>query len=71
APRDLRVQRVMARSGMNREEVEQRMARQWPDAKKRSFLREGDFLIENDGDEAHLTHQVDVLHAELLQRIQG
>jgi len=71
APRDLRVERVMARSGMSREEVEQRMARQWPDAKKRSYLKEGDFIVENDGDEAHLAEQVDVLHAELLKRSQG
>lgn len=71
APRDLRVERVMARSGMSREEVEQRMSRQWSDAKKRSYLKEGDFIVENDGDEAHLAEQVDVLHAELLKRSQG
>jgi len=70
APRDLRVERVMARSGMSREEVEQRMARQWPDAKKRSYLKEGDFIIENDQEEKHLEKQVDFLHQALLKLAQ-
>ncbi|MDG1253129.1 MAG: dephospho-CoA kinase [Schleiferiaceae bacterium] len=66
--RELRIERVMQRAGMNRAEVEQRMARQWPDAKKRKFLKEGDFIVENDSDQAHLEKQVEVLHAELLRR---
>jgi len=67
ASKELRIQRVMERSGMTREEVEQRMARQWPDAKKRSFLKEGDFIVENDGDKKHLEAQVEFLHESLLK----
>ncbi len=67
APRELRIKRVMDRSSMSREDVEQRMARQWPDAKKRSHLKLGDFILENDGDEIRLQAQVDVLHATLLK----
>ena len=68
APMELRIQRVVERSGMTREEVEQRMARQWPDAQKRQMLKEGDVIVENYLDIAHLTRQVEMLHAELLKR---
>jgi len=68
ASKEVRIQRVMARSGMTREEVEQRMQHQWPDAKRRAHLSDRDFIVQNDEDEASLRRQVDVLHEELLQR---
>jgi dephospho-CoA kinase len=58
----------MERSGMTREEVEQRMQHQWPDAKRRAYLTDRDFIVQNDEDEAALRGQVDVLHETLLQR---
>ena len=53
---------------MTREEVEQRMQHQWPDAKRRAYLTDRDFIVQNDEDEAALRGQVDVLHETLLQR---
>ena len=68
ASKEVRIQRVMERSGMTREEVEQRMQHQWPDAKRRAYLTDRDFIVQNDEDEAALRGQVDVLHETLLQR---
>ena len=45
APRELRIARVAARSGESREQIEQRMARQWPEEEK---IRRSDFVIHND-----------------------
>jgi dephospho-CoA kinase len=45
APEELRVERVMKRSSLTREEVEARMARQWPQSK---VLEQADRIIVND-----------------------
>jgi dephospho-CoA kinase len=45
APEELRVERVMKRSALTREEVEARMARQWPQSK---VLEQADRIIVND-----------------------
>lgn len=56
APLELRVQRVMARSGLTREEILARDARQMPATEKR---QKASFVLENDSDLAHLARQVD------------
>jgi dephospho-CoA kinase len=45
APEKLRVERVMKRSALTKEEVEARMARQWPQSK---VLEQADRIIVND-----------------------
>jgi dephospho-CoA kinase len=45
APKELRVERVMKRSPLTKEEVEARMARQWPQSK---VLEQADRIIVND-----------------------
>ena len=44
APKETRIKRVMKRDGVLREAVEQRMAHQWDDEKKKAL---SDFVIEN------------------------
>lgn len=44
APKETRIKRVMKRDGVSREAVEQRMAHQWDDEKKKAL---SDFVIEN------------------------
>jgi len=46
APLDLRIQRVMERDAVSKEEVERRISKQWTDAQK---IPLADFVIENDG----------------------
>jgi len=46
APREIRIERVMKRDHVTREEVEARMANQWDDEKKTAL---SDFVIINDG----------------------
>lgn len=46
APASLRIERVIARDHSSREEVQARMARQWPEWKK---IRRSDYMIINDG----------------------
>ncbi len=46
APPGLRISRVMERDGVDRESVEQRMANQWPDERKRELA---DTILVNDG----------------------
>ena len=55
APVEARIARVMARDGATREQVLARMAHQLPPAELRA---RADFVIENDGDEAHLRRGV-------------
>ncbi|GGK12319.1 dephospho-CoA kinase [Deinococcus malanensis] len=55
APLDIRVQRVMSRSGLSREEVLARDARQWPSAQKRARATA---VLDNTGDLAHLERQL-------------
>lgn len=61
APEALRIERVMARDGLTKAEVEARMARQLPEAEKTRFA---DFLIKNDGSES-LIRQVWAVHRAL------
>ena len=68
APLDLRVQRVMQRSGLTESEVRQRIARQWPDAQKRALTTPKDFILDNSGSEDALRAQVDAVDAELRRR---
>lgn len=44
APKEIRIQRVMKRDAVSKEAVEQRMANQWDDEKKKSL---SDYVIEN------------------------
>ncbi len=62
APKDLRITRVMARSGISREEILARMDKQWPEEKK---LELANFIIQNDGN-ASLIKQVLKIHKSLL-----
>jgi dephospho-CoA kinase len=61
APLELRIQRVMARDGAKREEVEARISKQMPEAEKVSLA---DFVVNNDGIHA-LIPQVMAIHAKL------
>ena len=51
APEEVRIARVMARDGVSREAVLQRMASQWSEERRRAAA---DFIIENDGEQALL-----------------
>lgn len=62
APLELRIERVMERSGLSREEVLSRDDRQMPAAEKR---KKATLTLENDGDLDHLARQVD----EALERL--
>ncbi len=55
APYELRISRVMARSGLTREQVLARMERQRPQEEKE---KRSDLIIENSGDLAKLSAQV-------------
>jgi len=65
APEELRIQRVMERDQVTREEVERRIANQWPEEKKTAMA---DFVIVNDGSES-LIEQVRKAHKELIFNI--
>lgn len=56
APLETRIQRVIERSGLTREEILARDARQMPAAEKR---KKATITLENDGDLAGLARQVD------------
>src|ERR1700744_1221376 len=62
APLELRIQRVMARSGLTREEVESRNARQFSEEKKTEFA---DYVIRNNDTELVIP-QVLELHRQFL-----
>jgi len=62
APEELRIQRVMQRDKVSREEVLQRMAKQMPEEEK---LQYADFLIHNDG-KIPLLPQVLAVHNALI-----
>ena len=62
APLETRIARVMARDGIPREAVLARMQHQLPAADLR---RRADFVIENDGDLAHLRTEVEALYHRL------
>lgn len=58
APLELRIERVMARDGAKREDVEARISKQMPEAEKVNLA---DFVIYNDGEQA-LIPQVMSIH---------
>lgn len=62
APKALRIDRVMQRDGVSKEQVQARMANQWPQADKDA---KADYLIINDGNH-ELIPQVMELHKKLL-----
>ncbi|NGF56891.1 dephospho-CoA kinase [Parapusillimonas sp. SGNA-6] len=62
APEELRIQRVMQRDHVDREEVLRRMAKQMPEAEK---LQYADFLIHND-EKIPLLPQVLAIHNTLI-----
>jgi dephospho-CoA kinase len=62
APKEIRLERVMKRDNVTREEVEARMANQWPDEKKTAL---SDFVIVNDGRQLVIP-QVLEIHRQLL-----
>ena len=51
APEEVRIRRVMARDGVTREAVLQRIASQWSEEQRRE---KADYIIENDGEQALL-----------------
>lgn len=58
APEPLRLERLMARTGMNREDAEARIRSQMPEGEKR---KSAGFVIENLGTEAELREKVDAV----------
>lgn len=65
APTELRIRRVMRRDGVDRADVEARIARQLPDEEK---VRRADFVIYNDGEQL-LVPQVWAIHRQLLELV--
>lgn len=65
APEDVRIERVMKRNNLSREEVEARIAKQMPESEK---VQRSDFVINNDGEHA-LIPQVLEIHAKFLKSI--
>lgn len=61
APLELRIQRVIARDGAKREDVEARISKQMPEEEK---VKRADFVIYNDGQQA-LLPQVIGIHRRL------
>lgn len=57
-----RIERVMIRDGLTREEVENRIKAQMPDEERMKFA---DYIIRNDGDQADLKQQVFNIHIQL------
>lgn len=64
APKVVRLKRVTERDGLTPRQVEERMARQWPEREK---LRRSDFIFRNDGQHAAET-QLQTLEAALHAR---
>jgi dephospho-CoA kinase len=61
APLESRIERVILRDGLSRQEIEARMARQWPEEQK---IAAADFLIHNDN-QTGLIAQVLAIHRQL------
>ncbi len=61
APRELRLQRLAARSGWTAEQVESREAAQWPAAEK---MKRADVVLVNDGEPLWLQEQIDQVLAK-------
>lgn len=64
APEEIRVQRVMSRDGVSREQVQQRMKNQLPQAEKDKVA---DFIIDNSGSTS-LINQVINVHLQLIMK---
>jgi dephospho-CoA kinase len=62
APKEVRIERVLLRGGLNRAEIEARMAKQLPDEEK---IKKSDFVIYNDGIKG-LIPQVMAIHKALI-----
>lgn len=62
APEELRLQRVMQRSGETAEQVQQRMSKQWPQEKKEALA---DYIIQNDHQQM-LIPQVLSIHEDII-----
>ena len=60
APLEIRIQRVMARDGVPREKVVERISCQWSDAKRMAV---SDFIIVNDGTQPLLPQIMEVINA--------
>lgn len=63
APESLRITRVQNRSGESREQIKQRMQRQWPQEEKN---KRGDYLIYNDEKHAVIP-QVLAIHEDIIR----
>ncbi len=62
APEEMRIERVMKRDGLDREAIQDRIARQMPAAEK---VAQADYIITNDGQQL-LIPQVLEIHQQLL-----
>ncbi len=63
APLELRIQRIIKRDGLNKQEILSRIESQWPQEIK---LRQADFVIQNDGS-SPLIPKVWAIHHQLLK----
>lgn len=63
APEEVRIQRVVERDGVSRQEVRQRINNQWPEEEK---IKRADFVIINDGQQLVIP-QVLEIHQKLLK----
>ena len=59
APIELKIERVIKRSQLSKEEVEKRMLAQWPDEQKKSLAT---YVIINDGKEALIPQVSAIIH---------
>lgn len=64
APEELRIERVMHRDGVSREEVQGRIDKQMPESEKKKYA---DFIVHNDG-VSPLLPQILYIHQQILQR---
>lgn len=62
APREMRVERVMKRNGMSREDVLSRMDNQWPEEQK---LEKANYIVNNDFTES-VIKQVIQIHEDII-----
>ena len=62
APREVRIARVMQRSGLTREQVIERIDQQITDSQLRKMA---DYVIENDRDLAALSYEVEKIYRRL------
>jgi len=63
ADEELRIERVMKRSGVNRSEVLARIKKQWPESEK---LDRADYVVQNNGNQS-LIKQVLHIHEDLIR----